>query len=97
MTAWQYNADDDVFYQIGIPYCSEPADDNYENLAIFIPGRYFTATDNGDGTFTCSINSDGDAGSFTAADAPVVMPVNTPGYSAMAPLSQYTSLTDYTN
>lgn len=96
-TAWLYNADDDVYYQLGIPYCETPADENYENLAVFVPGVYFSGKENGDGTYTCEINNAGSAGIYTAATAPVVIPVNTPGYSAMAPLSSYTSLTSYTN
>ncbi len=96
-TKWQYNADDDVYYQIGISYCESPADENYENLAIFIPGAYLIGTDNGDGTYTCEINSEGTAGIYTAATAPIVMPINTPGYSAMSPLSSYSSLTSYTD
>lgn len=96
-TAWLYNADDDVYYQLGITYCETPADENYENLAIFVPGAYFTGTENGDGTYTCEINSDSTVGIYTAATAPVVMPINTPGYSAMAPLSSYSSLTSYTD
>ena len=51
-TAWQYSADDDVYYQIGISYCETPADTAYETLAIFVPGAYMTATENGDGTYT---------------------------------------------
>ncbi len=96
-TAWLYNADDDVYYQLGITYCETPADENYENLAIFVPGAFFTGTENGDGTYTCEINSDSTVGIYTAATAPVVMPINTPGYSAMAPLSSYSSLTSYTD
>ena len=96
-TKWQYNADDNVYYQLGISYCENPADESYENLAIFVPGAYLTGTDNGDGTYTCEINSDGAAGIYTAATAPVVMPINTPGYSAMSPLSSYSSLTSYTD
>ncbi len=96
-TAWLYNADDDVYYQLGITYCETPADENYENLAIFVPGAYFTGTENGDGTYTCEINSDSTVGIYTAATAPVVMPINTPGYSAMAPLSSYSGLTSYTD
>lgn len=94
--AWQYNADDDVYYQINIPYCETPADESYENLAIFVPGAYFEGTDNGDGTFTCT-TTDAQVGSYTAATAPIVVPVNTPGYSAMAPLSEYSSLAAYTS
>jgi len=96
-TAWQYNADDDVYYQIGISYCETPADTAYETLAIFVPGAYMTATDNGDGTYTCEIDPTAMVGAYTAETAPIVMPINTPGYSAMAALTSYASFTSYTD
>ena len=96
-TAWQYNGDDDVYYQIGISYCETPADTAYETLAIFVPGAYMTATENGDGTYTCEIDPDAVAGAYTAETAPIVMPINTPGYSAMAALTSYASFTSYTD
>ena len=96
-TAWQYNADDDVYYQIGISYCETPADTAYETLAIFVPGAYMTATDNSDGTYTCEIDPDAVVGAYTAETAPIVMPINTPGYSAMAALTSYASFTSYTD
>ena len=96
-TAWQYNADDDVYYQIGISYCETPADTAYETLAIFVPGAYMAATENGDGTYTCEINPTAVVGAYTAETAPIVMPINTPGYSAMAALTSYASFTAYTD
>ncbi len=97
MTKWQYNADDDVYYQIGISYCETPADAGYETLAVFVPGAYMTATDNGDGTYTCEL-SDGTINGYTAETAPIVMPINTPAYSAMAALTDYSSSAKtYTN
>lgn len=96
-TAWQYSADDDVYYQIGISYCETPADPAYETLAIFVPGTYMTATENGDGMYTCEINPDAAVGAYTAETAPIVMPINTPGYSAMAALTSYASFTSYTD
>ena len=96
-TAWQYSADDDVYYQIGISYCETPADTAYETLAIFVPGAYMTATENGDGTYTCEIDPDAVVGAYTAETAPIVMPINTPGYSAMAALTSYASFTSYTD
>ncbi len=96
-TAWQYNSDADVYYQIGIPYCETPADENYENLAIFVPGAYFTGISSGNGTFSCTVNTEKTAGNYTALTAPVVIPVNTPGYSAMAPLTDYTDVSAYTD
>lgn len=93
MTKWQYQEDTDVYWQVGIPYCETPADADYENLGIFIPGSYMTGTDNGDGTFTCEVNAAGSAGGFTAETAPIVIPVETPGYSAMAAPTGYVSST----
>ncbi len=97
MTKWLYNADDDVYYQLGIVYCETPADESYEQLAVFVPGAYMTATDNGDGTYTCELNTSANLNGYTAATAPIVMPINTPGYSAQSALTEYKSVTDYTS
>ena len=97
MTKWQYNADDNVYYQIGIAYCETPADAANETLAVFVPGAYYLGTDNGDGTYTCELATQTVNG-FTAETAPIVMPINTPGYSAMAALTDYASgAKDYTD
>ena len=95
MSKWMYHSDDNVYYQIGISYCETPADASYETLAVFVPGDYFSGTDNGDGTYTCEVNSDAKVNGYTAQGAPIVMPIETPGYSAQAPLTGYTSLTEY--
>ena len=95
-TAWKYQEEDDVYYQIGIVYCETPVDTSYETLSVFVPGAYMTGTDNGDGTYTCEWNLDGEINGYTADTAPIVMPINTPGYSAQASLTAYTSVTEYT-
>lgn len=86
--AWSHDADNDVYYQLGLSYVTAPQDTAHETLGIFVPGAYLSAVDNGDGTFTASV-SDGSVGSWTATTAPVVMPVNTPGYAAQKPLTDY--------
>lgn len=91
MTKWQYQEETDVYWQAGIDYCAVPADETYENLGIYVPGVYMTGTDNGDGTYTCEINTSGTAGGFTAETAPIVLPVDTPGYAAMAAPTGYVS------
>ena len=91
MTKWQYQEETDVYWQAGIDYCAVPADETYENLGICVPGVYMTGTDNGDGTYTCEINTSGTAGGFTAETAPIVLPVDTPGYAAMAAPTGYVS------
>ena len=97
-TKWQYNSDDKVYWQTGISYCENPADENYETLGIFVPAAYMNAKDNGDGTFTCKINNQVAVKGYTADSAPIVIPVNTPGYSAMeAPTDYVADSVSYTN
>lgn len=97
-TKWQYNSDDKVYWQTGISYCENPADEDYETLGIFVPAAYMNAKDNGDGTFTCEINNQAAVQGYTADSAPIVIPVNTPGYSAMAAPTDYvTDSASYTS
>ncbi len=91
MTKWLYNEVDDVFYQTGIVYVANPADEKYENLGVFVPGKFFTAKDNGDGTWTASVNKNAKVASYTAKTAPFATPVDTGGYAACEPPSKYTS------
>ena len=95
MSKWEYNAEDNVYYQIGISYCETPADSSYETLAVFVPGDYFSGTENGDGTYTCETNPDASVNGYSAKTAPIVMPIETPGYTAQTALTSYTSLTEY--
>lgn len=95
---WNYNAEDDVYWQIQLPYCSAPVDLTYETLGIFVPGGYMDAVSNEDGTYTCTVHTDGSVGGYTALDAPIVIPVDTPGYAAMAAPTDYVSdAADFTN
>ncbi len=75
-SAWRYDEDNDVYYQLGLTYCNDPATTTYESLAVFVPGAYFTAEENGS-TYTCTINEKAVVGGFTPATAPVLMPINT--------------------
>ena len=80
--AWQYDEINDIYWQVGVVYVANPASLDYETLGIYVPGAYLEATANGDGTYTASVNPDAQVGQFTAATAPYVLPVNTPGYNA---------------
>ena len=82
--AWQYDEANDIYWQVGVVYVANPASLDYETLGIYVPGAYLEASDNGDGTYTASVKSDAQVGQFTAATAPYILPVNTPGYSASA-------------
>ena len=88
-SAWRYNADAGVYWQVGVPYCTALTDAAYQTLGVFVPGAFMEATDNGDGTFTCAVNPSGAANGISATDAPIVIPVNTPGYAAMEAPTDY--------
>ena len=81
MSKWKYNKDDKMYYQMGVLYCETPADEKYEKLSVFVPEAFMDAADNSDGTFTCEL-SDKMLNGYSAATAPIVMPIDTPGYYA---------------
>jgi len=88
---WKYDSSSDVYYIVGLYYCSKPADSGYEQMGIFVPGSYMNATSNSDGTYTCTINTTATVNGYTASTAPVVVPVNTPGYAAQAAPSGFSN------
>lgn len=94
---WNYDSSNDVFWQIGVVYCEKPAATAYESLGIYVPGAYMNGTANDDGTYTCTVKAESSVGDYYAATAPIVMPVNTPGYSAQnAPTSyNYNEISSY--
>ncbi|WP_267618485.1 subtype A tannase [Gordonia bronchialis] len=87
---WSYDATNDVYYQLGVAYVEKPQATDYETLGVFVPGKYFTGTKNSDGTYSVKVNSEGRVADFTATTAPIVFPVNTPGYAAQKPPTTYT-------
>ena len=85
---WSYDSTNGVYYQIGVVYCTNPVSTTHQSLGIYVPKEYMTCTSSS-GTYTCSINSSGTKGSYSAKDAPLVMPVNTSGYSAQKAPTSY--------
>lgn len=94
---WNYDADNDVYWQVGVAYCAAPQASDVETMGIYVPGAYMNGKGNSDGTYTCTPSDSGTVGSYTAKTAPVVLPVNTPGYSASAAPTEfsYDSVSDY--
>ncbi|MFD4604491.1 esterase [Streptomyces sp. NPDC058464] len=89
-TAWSYDSANDVYYQLGKVYVTAPAATDIENLSIYVPGAYLTATANSDGaTYTATVNPKGTVGAYSGRTAPIVIPVNTPGYAAQKPATSY--------
>jgi len=88
---WQ--SESDYYYIVGLFYCQSPADETYEQMGIYVPSAYLTK--NSDGSY--SINSSGICNGYTAATAPIVVPVNTSGYSAQsAPSGSSSTAATYT-
>ena len=89
---WQSGSD--YYYIVGLFYCASPADETYEQMGIYVPSAYLTK--NSDGSY--SINSSGTCNGYTAATAPIVVPVNTSGYSAQsAPSGTSSTAATYTD
>lgn len=85
---WFYNTYNDIYYQTDINYCQNPVDIDYQTLAIFVSGEYFDASNNGDDTYTLKANGNKVNG-YDITSAPIVIPVETPGYAAVKALSDF--------
>lgn len=96
MSNWSYDSSNNVYYQIGLVYVSNPATKEYESLGIYIPGDYMDCSKSGD-TYKCTLNESNEVAGYTSKTAPIVMPINTAGYSAQkAPTSySYNGLSSY--
>ena len=88
MGAWKYDEENDCYYQLGLKYCLKPATKAYESLAIFVPGKFFDGEKSGN-AYKCTVNQKAVVGNFTAATAPVLMPVNTGTLSAQQSPTAY--------
>ena len=88
---WSFDSTNGVYYQIKLAYCSNQSASDYQTMEIYIPEEYFSCSENLDESrkFTCSINKSGKKGSYTAINAPIVFPVDTPGYFAMKSPTEY--------
>ncbi|MGR1082845.1 subtype A tannase [Olegusella massiliensis] len=97
MGAWSYDTTFDCYYQLGVPYCLHPATEAYESLAIFVPGPYFEGKKRLNGSYECTLVPEAKIASFTAATAPIMMPLNSARFEAQAcPTGfSYTGLTRY--
>ena len=93
---WNYDEERDCYYQLSLPYCIHPATEAYEQLAIYVPGAYFDAEKVGR-YWDCEPDDSGRVGSFSAQNAPIVMPLNSDRFAAQTPPGAYdgTGLDDF--
>ena len=85
---WSFDSTNRVYYQIGVVYITNPVNIEYQSLGIYVPSEYMTCTENS-GKYSCSVNSSGKRGSYSSSNAPIVIPVETPGYAAMKAPTSY--------
>jgi hypothetical protein len=98
-SAWKYDESNALYYQLGVKYAATPAAPDYETLNVYVPAAYFDAKQNGDGMYTAAVNTTGTVHGYTSATAPVVFPLETPGYAAQQASPDYDSngVTTFTN
>lgn len=94
---WKYDSKNNVYYQLNISYVSNPQAKNVEKLGIYVPAAYFKGKKNHNGTYTVTVNDAKKVNGYSARTAPIVYPVNTPGYAEQsAPTSyRYSNISKY--
>ena len=85
---WQYDEENDVYYQLNVPYCLHPGSVELESLAIFVPGPYFIAEQRRK-SYECTIDETARIGDFSAATAPILMPINSGTFSPQSSPASY--------
>lgn len=86
-TKWNYDKKKRVYWQT-VVYCTDPAAEAYEAMAVYVPKKYMDGTENEDGTYTCTVNAEREVGGYRADTAPIVFPVNSVEYEGyQAPVS----------
>ena len=90
LSKWHYNAKNKVYYQVNVKYGTKTKS-SYESMGIYIPAAYVNAKKSGTNTYKISINTNKKVNGYTASTAPIVMPINTPGYSAQQAPTGYES------
>ena len=88
MGAWNYDEANDVYYQLVLPYCTNPATKTYESLSIYVPGGFFKGERHGN-RYSCEIVEKAVVGSFTPETAPILIPLNSGNLSAQECPSKY--------
>ncbi len=85
---WNYDKKKNVYWRT-VAYCTEPATEEYEAMAIYVPGEYMDGEKNEDETYTCTIDSEGKIKDYTADTAPIVFPVNSEKYEGYKAPTSY--------
>ena len=88
MSNWSYDSTNNIYYQLGIVYVSDPATKEYESMGIYVPGDYMDCSKDND-KYSCTINKTNEVSDYTSLTAPIVMPINTAGYSAQKAPTNY--------
>lgn len=85
---WSYDSSNGVYYQIGVSYLAN-AESSNETVGIYVPEEYMSCKETEDNLYSCEVDKSGKKGDYTSETAPIVIPVNTPGYSAQSAPSSY--------
>lgn len=97
MHKWLRHKKHHIYYQLGIPYCSDPTAPELQKLAIFVPSKFMKCQKNvSDDTYTCEPNPESRINVISAKEAPVVMPIDAPDYADIQPLSEYKDVREFT-
>lgn len=86
---WNYDKKHKVYWQVQLPYCTNPEANAYETMGIYVPSAYMDAKKNEDGTYICTVNREKEINGYTGETAPIVLPVNTEEYAAKEGPSEY--------
>lgn len=74
-TTWKYDSINNVYYQLGVPYCAKQISQENQKFDIFVPGEYFISKKNNNENYKCEINNKGQRAGYNAESAPIIISI----------------------
>lgn len=73
--SWKYDSINNVYYQLGVPYCAKQLSEKNQKFDVYVPGEYLIGKKDSNGTYKYEINIKGKKAGYNAETAPIIISI----------------------
>ena len=73
--SWKYDSINNVYYQLGVPYCAKQLSEKNQKFDVYVPGEYLIGKKDSNGTYKYEINTKGRKAGYNAKTAPIIISI----------------------
>lgn len=74
-SSWKYDSINNVYYQLGVPYCAKQLSEKNQKFDVYVPGEYLIGKKDSNGTYKYEINTKGRKAGYNAKTAPIIISI----------------------